>query len=265
MHKKIICAVVAAFILCSCGSSKEIAYFQDLEAGSVAINTEHTIIRPGDILVITVTSSKPELAVPYNLLSVRTSLTNSGTSTAGLSGNSTNTTRELEGYLVDDNGNIEFPMLGSINVTGKTKKELAVMFVEILSDFMPDPVVTISIANYKITVLGEVTKPGNYSITHDRPTLLDALGMAGDMTVYGNRTNILIIRESDGQRESARLDIKSKDVLKSPYFYLQQNDVIVVEPISAKARSRSQFVQNTPLFVSLSSLLLSILTIFILK
>lgn len=219
-------------------------------------------IKHDDILIIAVSSSKPELAIPYNLFSVNSQLAPS----AQLSSSSSNSfggygRLETEGYLVDAAGNIDFPILGKIEVAGLTRIELSEKLKEILEGYMPDPVVTVSLVNYKITILGEVARPGTYNIVLDKVSLFDALGIAGDMTVYGKRDNILIIRETNGIRETARLNIKSKAILDSPYFYLQPNDVIVIDPVGAKVRTISPFVQNLPLFVSMGSLATSIATI----
>ncbi len=126
---------------------------------------------------------------------------------------------------------------------------------------MPDPIVTVTFINFKITVLGEVARPGAFNVNLDRVSILDALGLAGDMTVYGERTSILVIRENNGMRETARLNLKSRDIFYSPFFYLQQNDVVVVDPINAKARSISPFVQNLPMVVSLGSLATAIVSL----
>lgn len=264
MPKRIVLELAVLLILCSCGSTKKIAYFQDLgyESETSGISQPTTVIKPGDQLIIVVTSSKPELALPYNLYSVRSQMGQS-TQAANLSSTTYGNfvRNETEGYMVDIEGYINFPVLGRIHVAGLTREEISKMLEATLRDFMPDPIVTVTFINFKITVLGEVARPGAYNVSMDRISLLDALGMAGDMTVYGERSNILIIRETNGVRETARLNIKSKSILASPYFYLQQNDVVVVEPIGARTRSISPFVQNLPLFVSLGSLVTSVLTL----
>lgn len=260
MQIRIISVIAAALLLCSCGSAKRLAYLQDLQYETDTIGSAHyATIKPNDVLVIVVTSTKPELALPYNLYSVKSQMAVS-TQRSSLSNSNYGdyARQETEGYLVDAEGNIDFPVLGRLHVGGMTRAELASMLKGTLTEFMPDPIVTVTFINFKVTVLGEVLRPGTYNVMLDKVTLLDALGMAGDMTVYGERSNILIIRENDGIRQTARLNIKSKDIFRSPFFYLQQNDVVVVEPINAKARSISPFVQNLPLFVSLGSLATSI-------
>ena len=127
-----------------------------------------------------------------------------------------------------------------------------------LTQYMPDPIVTINFLNFNITVIGEVEKPGNFRITGDRVSILEALGMAGDMTEFGDRENVVVIRETDGVREIGRLNIKSKKIFESPYYYLQQNAVVYVDPINARARETSAFQMNFPTIVSLGSLASSI-------
>ena len=161
--------------------------------------------------------------------------------------------QELEGYTVNTEGYIDFPTLGQLHIAGMTRNEVAEMLKGMLLQYMPDPIVTINFLNFNITVIGEVARPGNFKITGDRVSLLEALGMAGDMTEFGDRENVMVIRENAGVREVARLNIKSKKIFDSPYYYLQQNDVVVVDPIDARARETSAFQMNFPTIVSLGS------------
>lgn len=239
--------IASALLLISCGSAKNIAYLQDAASGEMAdINTYTNIIKPGDLLSIVVSSSRPELAVPFNLYSVRQQMSTTATQQA-------TQRQELEGYTVNTEGDIDFPTLGQLHVAGMTRNELAEMLKGMLLQYMPDPIVTINFLNFNITVIGEVARPGNFKITGDRVSLLEALGMAGDMTEFGDRENVMVIRENAGVREVARLNIKSKKIFDSPYYYLQQNDVVVVDPIDARARETSAFQMNFPTIVSLGS------------
>ena len=244
-----------AGVLCSCATSKDIAYFQDINSGEShrITNTYTNVIKSGDLLSIMVSSIKPELAVPYNLSGVRNQLSSSLRGTVD-----TNVRQEMEGYLVNQSGNIDFPVLGTLHVAGMTRQELSDMLKDSLKNVVPDPVVTVNFLNFKITVIGEVTRPGTFNVQGDRLSILEAIGLAGDLTVYGKRGNVLVIRENNGVREYARLDLKSKKIFESEYFYLQQNDVICVEPVNAKARSISSFNNNFPTIVSLGSLFTSI-------
>ena len=135
-----------------------------------------------------------------------------------------------------------------------TREQLSDHLQSVLSNVMPDPVVTISFVNFYITVIGEVARPGTYNFPGDRLTLLEAIGFAGDLTVYGERTKVMVIREENGQRHVEVLNLKSKDIFNSPYFYLKQNDVVYIEPVSAKAKSVSTFTTYFPVITSLASL-----------
>ncbi len=251
MLRKILGLCAVAVVMLSCGSSKNIAYLQDAVDDEVmAMNTYTNIIKPGDMLSIVVSSSKSELAAPFNLYSVKTQM-------SALTQQSAQR-QELEGYTVDINGCIDFPTLGRLEVAGMTRNELAEMLKERLMAYMPDPIVTINFLNFNITVLGEVDRPGTFKITSDRVSIFEALSMAGDLTEFGDRQNVIVIRENNGERQIGRLDLRSKKIFDSPYFYLQQNDVVCVDPIKAKASETSPFKLNLPAIASLTSLASSI-------
>lgn len=254
MRGYILLCMAAAALLASCGSTKNITYFQDAQAGeSLPITNSYTnVIKSGDMLHIVVSSTKPELAVPFNLYSVRAQMTASPVVSQAAR-------EELEGYTVNSRGEIDFPVLGTLRVEGLTREQLSDSLKAKLVDVLPDPVITVNFLNFRITVIGEVGKPGTFSIYGDRITILEAIGMAGDLTIYGRRAEVLVIRENNGIRTTARLDLKSRKMFESPYFYLQQNDVVYVEPIQARARSVSPFVNNLPLITSVGSLATSIL------
>jgi polysaccharide export outer membrane protein len=165
----------------------------------------------------------------------------------------------LQSYLVDVNGNINFPVIGSIQLAGLTKSQAIKRIKEELSPYLKNAIVTIQFLNYKITVLGEVARPGQYSINNERVTVLDALGLAGDMTIFGKRENVLITRENNGKLEFVRLNLNSDEVFRSPYYFLQQNDVVYVEPNKVKAISSENV--NTGLYLSTISTLASALTV----
>lgn len=246
MLKKITGFCLVAFIMMSCGSTKKIAYLQDAVADEISmINTYTNVVKPGDMLSIVVSSSKPELAVPFNLYSVKNQMSsldlNSGQN------------QQLEGYTVSPNGDIDFPSLGTLRISGMTRNELADMLKQKLEAYIPAPIVTINFLNFKITVIGEVKKPGNFDVNGDRISIFEALGLAGDLTEYGSRKNVLVIRETGGVREIGRLDLKSKSIFDSPFYYLQQNDVVCVEPIKTRSFETSPFKMNLPLIASLGS------------
>ncbi len=254
MVKKIIMCAFAVLAFASCGSHKDLAYFQEivesgtLESTSGQLNT----IQPGDVLTISVSSSTPELAIPYNLFSSRSQIASSVS--AANSSNKVISNVTYEGYTVNGEGNIQFPVLGAIHVAGLTRTEISDKIRGMLIDVMPNPVVTVTLVNFYVTVIGEVARPGTYNFPGDRLTLLEALGFAGDLSVYGNREKVMVIREEDGGRHVEIMNLKSKDIFKSPYFYLKQNDVVYVEAVGAKAKSVSTFTTYFPIITSLASL-----------
>ncbi|MBQ3254734.1 MAG: polysaccharide biosynthesis/export family protein [Rikenellaceae bacterium] len=221
--------VAAAVLLASCGTQKKsILYLQDAVADQpeTIVNQYELKIKPSDILGVTVNSRYAELAAPFNL----SSITFQNATTGKATGN------QAQGQVVDDAGFISMPVLGKIKAAGLTRSELAADIEQrlITGGHIKDPVVNIQFLNFKINVLGEVSHPGEFAINSDRVTLFDALSMAGDITDYGVKERITVIREQNGQRTIAYLDATSTDVFKSPYYYLQQNDIIIVDPDEIK-------------------------------
>ena len=170
------------------------------------------------------------------------------------------------GYLVDTNGDIDFPILGKLHVAGLTRLQLTDMIKQRLidEDLIKDPIVTVQFLNYKVSVMGEVNRPGSFNISGDRITLLEALSMAGDLTIYGRRDRVAVIREKDGKRTILMHDLRSSDIFNSPCYYLQQNDIVYVEPNKAKA-GQSEINQNKSVGVWLSaaSILVSIVSLIV--
>lgn len=221
--------VAAAVLLASCGTQKKsILYLQDAVADQpeTIVNQYELKIKPSDILGVTVNSRYAELAAPFNL----SSITFQNATTGKATGN------QAQGQVVDDAGFISMPVLGKIKAAGLTRSELAADIEQrlITGGHIKDPVVNIQFLNFKINVLGEVSRPGEFAINSDRVTLFDALSMAGDITDYGVKERITVIREQNGQRTIGYLDATSTDVFKSPYYYLQQNDIIIVDPDEIK-------------------------------
>lgn len=221
--------VAAAVLLASCGTQKKsILYLQDAVADQpeTIVNQYELKIKPSDILGVTVNSRYAELAAPFNL----SSITFQNATTGKATGN------QAQGQVVDDAGFISMPVLGKIKAAGLTRSELAADIEQrlITGGHIKDPVVNIQFLNFKINVLGEVGRPGEFAINSDRVTLFDALSMAGDITDYGVKERITVIREQNGQRTIGYLDATSTDVFKSPYYYLQQNDIIIVDPDEIK-------------------------------
>lgn len=249
--KKITGFIIVTFIMMSCGSVKQIAYLQDAAADEISqMNSYTNVIKPGDMLSIIVSSSKPELAVPFNLYSVKSQM-----SSLNLQSGQSQT---LEGYTVSPSGDIDFPTLGVLDIAGMTRSQLTDMLKEKLSAYIPAPIITINFLNFKITVIGEVKSPGSFDVNGDRISVFEALGLAGDITEYGSRKDVLVIRENGNVREIGRLDLKSKKIFDSPFYYLQQNDVVCVDPIKTKAFNASSFKMNLPTIAAFGSLASSV-------
>lgn len=219
--KKIIVLVLGGILCLSCGSSKKVVYLQDADVNKrVKSECEYrTVIHLDDLLSIIVSCEDAEAAIPFN------------TPMIGLGRDVTSSSQQgAQGYLVDKDGNIDFPVLGKIHVDGLSRKELSELLKEKLSEYLKNPIVTIQFLNFKVTVLGEVKNPGSYKVNSERVSILDALGMAGDLQINAKRKNVLVTREVGDEKIFARIDLTSTEFLDSPFFYLQQNDVIYVEP-----------------------------------
>ena len=218
--------MLAAFVS-SCSSKKDaLSYFQNIDTETFAatynyVDFEPKVI-PGDELLITVNSTPPELTLPYN-----TPLINPASSEKGFLGSGT---PQQSTYFVDDKGNITMPVLGKLHVEDMTVNQIAEMIVKRISNDVEDPSVSVILLNFKINVAGEVTRPGQYPVHSKRFSILDALSTAGDLTPYGDRTKVILIREENGKRTSHLLDLTKAEILESPYFYLRQNDYVYVSP-----------------------------------
>lgn len=247
--KKMIVIICSITLLTSCKTSDQIAYFQDIRnsqsSGELTNQSEkyNIKIRPDDQLVILVSSIDPNAVAVFNLP------LNSYQST---SETDVITTPVLQTYLVNNEGIINFPILGKIEVAGLTCNELSQKLEEKISVYAKSPLVTVQIQNFRISVLGEVNSPGTKSFSNERITILDAIGRAADLTIYGERTNILIIRDNNGKKEYQRLDLTSSELFSSPYYYLQQNDVIYVEPNKAR-KGNANYSQSAQFNISVFS------------
>ena len=253
MRKYVTCLLVCvAVFFTACTSTKKILYLQDvfpLKQQEIEQKYEG-IIHIDDLLAIMFNSRDPELALPFNMPMV----------TYQLGSNSTGQQRVL-GYLVDTNGDIDFPILGKIHVEGLTRMQLTELVKNKLieGDLIKDPIVTVQFLNFKVSVMGEVGRPGSFTISGDRITLLEALSMAGDLTIYGRRDRVGVIRENNGKRTILFHDLRSAEIFNSPCYYLQQNDIVYVEPNKAKS-GQSGINQNNTIgvWVSVISLLTTI-------
>ena len=233
----------------SCGSPKNIIYFQDAQSkySSVKDSSKYEVrIANNDNLLITVSSKNPQAAEVFNVISLDRNASN----------------LQWQGFLVDQSGNINFPLIGKVHLNGLTKSQAIAHLQKEISAYIDDPVVNIRFMNYKVTVIGEVNRPGNYTVDNEKITVVESLGLAGDLTIYGNRHNILVYRKIDGQKKFFRVDITTPEIFNSPVYYLQQNDVVYVEPNKAKIRSSTNYTQNFSLGMSIISLLLTIALFF---
>lgn len=251
--------VLTALLVTSCASQKRAWYLQDAQPFTPEQIAENGQIRikPLDRLTIVVNSKDPELAVPFNSATSYNSLT--GTNISGAANS-----QALQMRTVDENGMLEMPVIGKIECKGKTRSELAQEIADKIREggYISDPTVNIQFADMKISVIGEVARPGQYDITNDRISLLDALSLAGDLTIYGVRSDVKVIREENGVRTTASLDLTSQDIYDSPYFYLQQNDVIYVKPNKYRAQA-GEISQNRSFYISLVSTAVSVATLIV--
>lgn len=259
--KKIKFLLLAGLIaMASCTSYKKVPYLQNSEEVDTTIVSElyDARIQPKDMLTITVSSEKPEAAIPFNLTVPTTMYSSNG---GGNGNRSLSSQPMLQTYLVDNDGYIDFPILGKLQVEGMTKGELEEYIKgRIKSNFTTDPIVTVRMSNYKVTIIGEVNSPGVKSIANEKVNVFEALAMAGDLTLFGKRDNVKLVRENtDGTKSIIPIDLNDANLIYSPYYYLQQNDILYVEPNKAKARG-ADISSMTSLWFSATSLLMAVIT-----
>lgn len=257
----IILTVVAAVLLASCSTPNNIAYFQNKAVDQPEKIDKHAgiVIQPKDMLSIIVSSKNPELVVIFNLPVVSYQAGSEIVSTG---------TQRLMGYVVDNDGFIDFPILGPIKVAGLTRWELSELIKNKLLNggYLSDAVVTVEFMNFKVSVIGEVNSPGTYTIEGDKVTILQAISLARDLTIYGMRENVSVIRERDGERTIYEINLCDVSLFNSPAYYLQQNDIVYVQPSGIKARQSTtddKALRMTSIAVSSGSLLVSVATLLI--
>ncbi len=239
-------------LFASCASRKNIVYLQPSEAITEETYEQYAPkIQREDLITITVSAADVKAANPFNQ---QNPYQMQAAASPDLAFRPT--------YLVDSSGYIDFPVLGKIKLGGLTRLQATEYLRKELERYIVGPGVNLSFTNFKITVLGEVNKPGSYTLPQERITVLEALGLAGDMTIKGVRNNVLLVRETNGVKKMERLDLTSDSLLHSPYYYLAQNDVLYVEPNGAQVRS-SSLGQNTNVLISVSSVIISILTLVV--
>jgi polysaccharide export outer membrane protein len=242
--------LLVSLVMVSCASRKDIAYLQNVD--SLGNNKETLNYEPklqyDDLLSIIVSADQPELTIPFNMPQIQ--------------GNyQINENQDgIKTYLIDAYGFIEFPVVGKIKLAGLSRSEAVTKLQTAVKEYITNPTINLRILNYKVTVLGEVLKPGSLKINSERITLLEAISQAGDLTIYGKRDNLLVIRESDGKMTYNRVDITQADFINSPFYYLSQNDVVLVEPNKTKMNS-SVIGPNVTTIISALSLLGTILII----
>ena len=264
VSRRIITCVIFAvmLLLTSCGTVKDIAYFQNKIVNEPEAIDKHAgiVIQPKDMLSIVVSNRNPELVAMFNLPVISYQAGSETVSGAGQ--------QRLMGYVVDNEGFIDFPVLGPIKVAGLTRWELSNLIKErlIKGGFLTDAVVTVEFMNFKVSVIGEVNSPGTYTLNNDKVTILQAISLARDLTIFGQRENVCVIREREGERVIYEINLCDVSLFDSPAYYLQQNDVVYVQPSEIKARQSTtddKALRMTSIFVSGGSLLVSVAALIV--
>lgn len=252
-------AIAIVVMLGSCASTKKVAYFQNVNEVSLAESKGlyDARIMPKDMLTITVSTTDPKAAIPFNL-SISNTLNSTGNlNTGGVT---------LQTYLVDNNGNINYPVIGMVNVSGMTVRQCEEFITAKIKPYMADtekPVVTVRMSSFRISVMGEVNHPGTFSVSTEKISILEALAQAGDLSIYGKRDNVMLIREdATGEKSVHILNLNDANIINSPYYYLQQNDIVYVEPNKVKAQNAS-IGQVTTLTMSAVGVLVSVASLVV--
>ncbi|MBM7419170.1 MULTISPECIES: polysaccharide biosynthesis/export family protein [Chryseobacterium] len=249
---------VLGLAMFSCAPRQEINYMQDIEnlALDNSIKNSRGTLQPGDQLIITVTAKDMDVVKPFNQ-----SYSSSSTITQYSVPSSNNLPQQLpvsgSTYIVDTEGNIVFPQIGVVSAKDENLETMRAKLTNLISEYVKNPVVEMKLINFKVSVLGEVTRPGTYVIPDGNTTLLGALGLAGDLTVFGVRTNVLVVRNVDGKITKERIDLTSAQFINSPYYYLKQNDMIYVQP-NANREKAARIDPNTGLYISVASVIASL-------
>ena len=246
MNKNIRYTIVLVIITClfiSCGSKKEVVYFNDSTNYETLVNKNKFSpkFKVDDLVAINVSTLDPEASAPFNLFG--------GTALNGIR-------PEQVDYLVDKDGEIDFPVIGKIKISGLSPIETRMLLREKLSDYLKDPIINIRIRNFTVTLLGAVNRPGTYNVNGEQITILEALGLAGDINIKGRKDNVMVIRDFDGTKVYNTINLNIKESLNSPVYYLTQNDVVIVEP-NKSGKTASSLDQRASIAVSLLSLLIT--------
>lgn len=235
--------IIITTLLASCGSKKDVVYFQDSKDFETIVDQNIFIpkFKVDDLISVFVSTLNPEASAPFNLFR--------GSQTDGMR-------PEQVDYLVDKDGTIDFPVIGKIKVAGLSSDELRILLTEKLSGYLIDPIINIRLKNFTVTVLGQVNKPGTYYVDGEQITILEAIGLAGDLDIKGLRSNVLVIRDFNGTKVYHKIDLTTKEAMKSPVYYLTQNDVIYVEPNKSGVTS-SKLDSRASILVSIASIVIS--------
>ena len=243
--------VVFAVVMASCVDTKKFTYFNDLQnvnsVDSVA-NLQPVLVQPGDILQVTVSTIDRDISLLFNPITA-------------INGTAVNTTNPIsQGYLVERNGDIELPLIGKMNVKGKTTSEVNTIVKTELDKTIKNAFVATRLLNFRVSVLGDVARPGSFNIPNERVSLLDALSMAGDLNITASRNDVMLIRETEGRKRYVSINLNDGKTLSSPYFYLANNDVIYVKPGANRVTSSTLGFQLLPTILGALSLITVILT-----
>jgi polysaccharide export outer membrane protein len=248
LKKQYLIVVLTILSTISCTHKKNMIYFQGKLGNAEMNKSNNPLLKSDDLLSITVLGIDEQAIKPFNL-----PLANNNQNNGGYAQGAPSPT----GYLIDSEGNIDFPVIGKIKLSGLTRSVAIDILKEQLKPYLNNPTILIRILNYKITVLGEVRNPGTFNIPNERITLLEAIGIAGDLQITGVRKNVLVIRDSDGKKTETRVDLTTNELFSSPVYYLQQNDVVYVEPNRAKVNSSVVNTANVSLVISVISLFIT--------
>lgn len=245
-------------LIFSCKPKKDVVYYQNIDGLSSAeqSNSYEIKIQPDDLLMIIVSADDPETAIPFNLSAISVPSATI-TNLMSLRGQ-----ESIQYYLVDASGTIDFPVLGKLKVGGLSRSELMHLLETKIAKYIKNPIINIRLMNFKVSVQGEVTLPGTYPVNSDRITLIEAISRAGDLTIYGKRNNVLIIRELNGVKSYNRVDITKADFINSPFYYLAQNDVVYVEPNKTRINGAAVGA-NTGVIISVTSLVITLITLIV--
>ena len=242
---RIIILLLLIINLTSCASKKDVYYFQDINSSPLQNSFKFLNIQPGDILDIQIKALNPESVLIFQKKSALVSQ----------QGQVQN--RSIDGYLVGENGTINLPIIGNVDASEKTTNTLTLEIQEALSPYIKSPSVNIRLLNFRVSVLGEVARPGTFTVLEERVSLPQVLGLAGDLTINGDRNHVLLIRNENNQTVNQVIDLTKSDFLDSPFYFLKQNDIIYVRPNNAKVKS-SGLVSNASTLVSILSLAVSL-------